>query len=333
MVFRRLGVLSLGLVLLSLGCSTPGGPAAEEEPVVHHVRVSFEGEEYEELEDVKECFEIRAFDHCLRVAQKYAGENPQDAWETGKFIRLQANHWVAVEFFETAAREGHVPEDFCEDSDLHLAIDSGLSSPDFREEVIQGAKYLLGERCWDELHEQMAEEVSGTGAFVDNFCALAREKEGRYEVCDENDAAVAEAEREAEERREAASEPREEVVTAQDLEWDPEGAKVSQVLVFENELRARVWVVPMEEDTKQVFVIVEGVEEAMQGPIGHHRFTHRVARGQQYRYVTLREGREFTTVIQDGGRARLWVPGQSSASDFFGVEVDDGEIQEALAGF
>lgn len=336
-MLNRLMVSAGVCVLLAACASTPSETTsetpAESSDSVKEVRVTFAGVEYEDLEDVKDCFDVEDFEHCLGVMQDFVAQNPGDALEAAEFIRLNAQHWVAVEFFEVVARSDSRPDDFCENRDLHMALKSGLESPDFREEVIANSQYILGELCWEELHVQMAEDVSGTGAFVDHFCELAREKEGTYEACDENDAQVAEAEAEAEARRAAAAEPREEVIVATDLEWNRDQANLDQVLVFENDLRARVVLIPSTEDGNQVFVAVRGVDGVEETPVGHHRFAHSSRGGQQYRYVTMGEEREFTTVIQDGGRVRLWVPGDSSALDFYRVEIEDDEISEKLSSF
>ncbi len=331
-MLSRLVVL-VGFCLFCVGCASSGQETAteQEEPPVKEVRVTFAGVEYEDLNDVKGCFDVEDFDHCLDVLRDFVQENPHDAMEAGHFIRLNANHWVAMEFFEAAARSDFRPDGFCEEEDVAMAIKSALESPDFREEVIESSKYVLGDLCWDELHEEMAEKVSGTGAFAVNFCQLARKKEGSYEVCDANDAEVAEAAEEAEARREQAGEPREEVVTAAGLEWNRDDVELDRVLVFEDELRARVILLPTVEDSSQVFVLMQGVEGAEEKPVGHKRVSASARGGQQYRYVTMRNDGEFTTVIQDGDSLRLWVPGESSPNRFSRIDAEEEEIVEAIS--
>jgi len=135
------------------------------------------------IEDFERCQRDAGYsDWCLDGLTGYVRSHPEAAFEAGKSVRARFNHWVALRYFVSAIEKA-TPEQ-CADSDLSLAVVSGLSLPADDPNLTLARKVVDG-RCWQALQPTIRKELhAGSELFTRNACELLKAKNQQAAECE-----------------------------------------------------------------------------------------------------------------------------------------------------
>jgi hypothetical protein len=112
---------------------------------------------------------------CLDALKAFVQAHPRDAFEAGKKVRLNFNHWVALPFFNQAFAKPPAPEQ-CNDEDVWMAVSSGLSQPTSNPNLAVAAK-IGGDLCWAQLQGKLAGDLKEGGVYYrEHTCSLLKKK-------------------------------------------------------------------------------------------------------------------------------------------------------------
>jgi len=119
-------------------------------------------------------------DECLQHAIKFVeadGSNTDLALKMAKLVRKNAKSWAALPFFKKALA-GKPSAAACKDSDLALAVTSGLALPKDYDRAAD-ARAIAPGPCWDHLKKPILEafnEDSENGYVRQNSCDFLKAK-------------------------------------------------------------------------------------------------------------------------------------------------------------
>ena len=112
---------------------------------------------------------------CQRALEDWLKKHPEDMLKAAKMTRLRMTHWVAVSLFYRAFKD---KEPTCDDSDLHLAVVSGLGQPnsDGKNEVVSQSLELM-DKCFKQMKAKVVKAASiGSYVFKNSCQALIDKK-------------------------------------------------------------------------------------------------------------------------------------------------------------
>lgn len=168
MVRKHITTATLGALAAAL-CTAAPAAAYRVDTKTHEVALS-------SLADFDKCLEdLGGSDACLDGLRKFTKAHPNDAFEAGKRVRQNFNHWLALEFFAKAVTKKSAAQR-CDDPDVKAAVLSALALPPDHP-ALASATALVREVCWEQLSPAVAAEVKGTTGYLhDNICPLLAEK-------------------------------------------------------------------------------------------------------------------------------------------------------------
>lgn len=139
---------------------------------------------FKSLSDFETCQRQAASDEdCLIALEKWVNTNPKAAMDAGKSVRLKFNAHVALRYFTVASQ--HKPKDFCEDSDVQLAVLSGLGLPG-RYPDAQRATGIFSTQCFL-AHQAMVSKAlnaeGGDSYLGKNACAVFAKRQQAVPAC------------------------------------------------------------------------------------------------------------------------------------------------------
>ena len=112
------------------------------------------------LEEFGKCTERWDADACLEALQAYVKAHPPQAFDAGKVVTMNLNHWAAIPFFDKALATKADPAR-CADQRLALAVISGLALPneDKDNKIVAAASKILRTKCWAELQAPVTQAL------------------------------------------------------------------------------------------------------------------------------------------------------------------------------
>jgi len=139
------------------------------------------------LEDFGKCTNAWDADTCLEALHAYVRAHPAQAFDAGKVVTLNLNHWAAIPFFDQALARKADPVR-CGEARLALAVTSALALPSDSYAKIVGAARSLGTKCWPQLQApltQALEAGDASGYLIANACPLLAEKKQTSKACEQ----------------------------------------------------------------------------------------------------------------------------------------------------
>lgn len=137
------------------------------------------------LADFDKCAnELGNVDMCVAGLRSYVKKHQKEAFEAGKHVRLQMTHWAALEFFAQGFSGKGKTAERCADSDLSMAIVSGLSLPADYPALADAKK--LSESCWEQVQPALLKALDEPGGYLGgNLCPLLAAKSVSAPKCNQ----------------------------------------------------------------------------------------------------------------------------------------------------
>lgn len=248
-------------------------------------------------------------DDCLTALEKRVRVAPKEAMQAGKLVRLHLNAAASLRFFETASK--HKPPGFCQDSDLQLAVVSGLALPGDYPDA-QRASKIFANFCFAEQVAAVAKEVSaesGNSYLKTNACPLLQLHKQAPASCQPQASA----------QTDAAASAVEKLPTI-----DKSTITLGSIKVYRGPEGERVTMAPIQ-GTDLYLIRFDGVTGAWNGKAVLHK---RLDRGNDAAdFWTESSAGRWTSVVRRAGM-EVYVPGYKSHNGF-SVGYSDKLTQEA----